>query len=122
MSLQEGVLLAGLTGALVGFVVQLIVIGRWTGRVDSRLVAIDERMHDGREANAGEQKAILDEILRLRADRHDLIGKVARHEGAIAALQTDVTRLDARLARLEGASLAEAHVRLKTPIPEDAPH
>lgn len=82
----------------------LFAAGRLTGRLD--LIAQEQRA--ARELNEAQQNALATqlnnlgaELTRVRDDRHNLLGTVMRHEGAIGEHGKQIVHLDHRVTRLE---------------------
>ena len=69
--MTETVVLA-LIGLTVTIAVHITIIARWSGRIDSYMQTVMERI-----------ERVDEEILRLRNARHDSDGVLQRHEGTL---------------------------------------
>ena len=69
-------IVVSIIGLIVVICVHIVVIARWSGKIDGYILAASERFN-----------RIDDEIDRLRVSRHDQEGRLQRHEGALNELE-----------------------------------
>ena len=69
-------IVVSIIGLIVVICVHIVVIARWSGKIDGYILAASE--HFGR---------IDHELEKLRAARHDQEGRLQRHEGALRQLE-----------------------------------
>ena len=70
-------LVVALIGLIVVITVHIVVIARWSGKIDGYIQATAERL-----------SSVDAEIRRLRDARHEADGKIARHEGLLREMRS----------------------------------
>ena len=69
-------IVVSIIGLIVVICVHIVVIARWSGKIDGYILAAAENF-----------RRIDSEIDRLRLSRHDQEGRLQRHEGALKELE-----------------------------------
>ena len=72
MMTLSGAVVAALLGLIATIVVHIVVIARWSGKIDGYIVASAENF-----------RRMENEIEKLRAARHEQEGTLQRHEGLL---------------------------------------
>lgn len=106
MTMEQGIIVAG-------FAITVATViwngSRHSSRIEARIDVLDVRL-EGLDAKYGREVSTLSaEVVRVREDRHDVIGEIQQHTGQLGEHGKQLATIDARVhavdTRVQGLEL-----------------